>query len=172
MGTRARAFIGIPRRILGREGGSRRGQALAEFALILPILVALTGGAMDFARVYQASITLQGATRNAAEFAASKTTTMSQADTEARRVVCAEAQTIPGFTAGSGGSITACADPTVTVTSFSLSTTAPGASSTYPLGSATVQSQIGFRTVIPWPWLPGGTWTLSTTQSYSVIQNR
>lgn len=153
-------------------GGARRGQALAEFALILPLLVALTGGAMDFARVYQASITLQGATRNAAEYATTKTTTQSQAQTEARRVVCAEARTVPGFVAGSGGSIPACTAPTVTVTAFSLSSTAPGASATYPLASATVRSQLGFRTVIPWPWLPGGMWTLSTTQSYSVIQNR
>ncbi|MCV0402532.1 MAG: pilus assembly protein [Chloroflexi bacterium] len=149
-----------------------RGQALAEFALILPLLVALTGGAMDFARVYQASITLQGATRNAAEYAASKTTTQSQAQTEARRVVCAEAQTVPGFVAGSGGSVPNCTSPVVTVTAFSLSTTAAGASSTYPLATATVRSQLEFRTVIPWPWLPGGAWTLSTTQSYSVIQNR
>lgn len=149
-----------------------RGQALAEFALILPLLVALTGGAMDFARVYQASITLQGATRNAAEYAASKTTTQGQAQTEARRVVCAEAQTVPGFVPGSGGSIPTCTAPSVTVTSYSLSTTAPGASDTHPLGSATVQSQLEFRTVIPWPWLPGGAWTLTTTQSYSVIQNR
>lgn len=149
-----------------------RGQALAEFALILPLLVALTGGAMDFARVYQASITLQGATRNAAEYAASKTTTQSQAQVEARRVVCAEAQTVPGFAPGSGGSIPTCTAPAVTVTAFTLSPTAPGASTTYPLGTATVRTQLEFRTVIPWPWLPGGAWTLSTTQSYSVIQNR
>jgi len=107
MGIPIRVHLGTPPRAPRRVGGARRGQALAEFALILPLLVALTGGAMDFARAYQASITLQGATRNAAEYATTKTTTQSQAQTEARRVVCAEARTVPGFVAGSGGSIPA-----------------------------------------------------------------
>lgn len=127
---------------------------------------------MDLARAYQAAITLQGATRNAAEYAASKSTTMANAQTEARRVVCQEAQTIPGFTPGAGGSVPNCTAPGVTVTSFAVSQTAPGATTTHPLGSATVRSEIGFRTIIPWPWLPGGTWTIGTSQSYSVIQNR
>lgn len=151
---------------------SRRGQAFAEFALILPILIALTGGAMDFARIYQASITLQTATRNAAEYAATVASSQSQAQTDARRVVCTETRNIPGFTPGSGGSVPNCTDPSVTVTAFSVSATAPGANASYPLAIATVRSQIGFRTVIPWPWLPDASWAIGSTQTYSVIQNR
>ncbi|HVM19769.1 MAG TPA: TadE/TadG family type IV pilus assembly protein [Egibacteraceae bacterium] len=149
-----------------------RGQSLAEFALILPLLITLTGAAMDFARVYQASITLQTATRNAAEFTATRSVSQSGAQTEAQRVVCTETQNLPGFTAGSGGSIPTCTAPTVTVTSFTVSTTAPGASATYPLATSVVHAELPFRTVIPWPWLPGGTWDIGTTQTYTVIQGR
>lgn len=155
-----------------RRHRSPRGQAFAEFALILPILIALTGGAMDFARIYQASITLQSATRNAAEYAATVASSQSQAQTEARRVVCTETRALPGFTPGSGGSVPTCVDPLVTVTAFAVSVTAPGANASYPLASATVRSEIGFRTIIPWPWLPDATWALGSTQTYSVIQNR
>lgn len=151
---------------------ARRGQALAEFAIILPLLVTIAGGAMDFARIYQASITLQTATRNAAEFTATGSANQSAAQTEAQRVVCTEAQRIPGFTAGSGGSVPTCTAPAVTVTAFSVSSTAPGASVAYPVATSTVRSSIGFRTIIPWPWLPDATWTIGSTQTYSVVQNR
>jgi Flp pilus assembly protein TadG len=155
-----------------RRNRMSRGQALAEFALVLPVLITLTGAAMDFARVYQASITLQGATRNAAEFVATRSTDMSAAQTQARRVVCTEMKDLPGFVPGSGGNVATCTAPIVNVTSFSLSTTAPGANSTYPLGTATVYAEFPFRTVIPWPWLPDGAWDIGTTQTYSVIQGR
>ena len=46
------------------------GQSLTEFALVIPILVILFVGIADFGRVFQTSITLEAATRNAAEAAA------------------------------------------------------------------------------------------------------
>ncbi|HET7685562.1 MAG TPA: TadE/TadG family type IV pilus assembly protein [Candidatus Limnocylindria bacterium] len=151
---------------------SSPGQALAEFALLLPLLMALTGAAIDFARVYQASITLQTATRNAAEYTATRTADRVTAESEAQRIVCTEAQTIPGFVAGPGGSVASCTSPTLTVSAFSVSATAPGASATYPVGSSTVAAELDFRTVIPWPWLPDSVWTIRATQSYSIIQGR
>src|SRR5436190_2708967 len=45
----------------------RRGQSLVEFALILPILLTLTGAAIDVARVYGGWVALEGASRDAAE---------------------------------------------------------------------------------------------------------
>ena len=155
-----------------RRRRTSRGQALVEFAIVLPLLAALSGGAIDFARVYQASMTLQSATRNGAEAAATATTTSAAALTEARRVVCTETQHLPGFTPGAGNSVPTCTAPAVTVTAFSYSTTAPGATATYPLASATVHSELDFHLLIPWPFLSGGHWTLRTTQSYSVIQGR
>jgi Flp pilus assembly protein TadG len=156
-----------------QRGRSRhpRGQALAELALVLPILMAMVGGAIDFARAYQASITLQSATRSAAEAAATESTDVASAESAARALVCEASQELPGFVAGAGGSITECVAPAVTVT-FSRSTTAPGASTRYPLASATVESSLDFELLIPWPMLPNGTWDLGSAQSYGVIQGR
>ena len=53
-----------------RRRRNPRGQAMAEFAIILPILLALVGGGIDFARAFEGAMTLQSAARNAAEAAA------------------------------------------------------------------------------------------------------
>jgi Flp pilus assembly protein TadG len=155
---------------LGR-GRIVRGQALAEFALILPILLALVGAGIDFARAFQASITLQTATRSAAEAAATLANDQAEAESEAREIVCAASQHLPGFVAGPGGSVPQCVAPDVDVT-FNRSTTAPGASVTYPIATADVSSALDFDLLIPWPLLPEGSWTLGATQSYDVIQGR
>lgn len=47
----------------------RRGQTFAEFALTLPILLLLMFGVIEFARIFQAWITLQNAARTAARYA-------------------------------------------------------------------------------------------------------
>lgn len=151
---------------------SPRGQALVEFAILLPLLAALAGGAIDFARVYQASMALQSATRNGAESAASSTATQSAAQTEAQRVVCTETQRLPGFVAGSGGSVPTCTAPNVRVTAYTYSATGSGFSASYPLVSTTVRSELDFSLLIPWPLISDGSWTLSSEQSYSVVQNR
>lgn len=49
---------------------SRRGQALVEFALVLPMLLVLLLGIVDFGRVFQAGIAVEAAARNAAEVGA------------------------------------------------------------------------------------------------------
>src|SRR5919106_1974327 len=49
---------------------SRRGQALVEFALILPILILLVVLAIDFGRVFFTSVSLNNASRVAANYAA------------------------------------------------------------------------------------------------------
>lgn len=48
---------------------ARRGQTLVEFALTLPILLMLMFGVIEFARIFQAWITLQNAARTAARYA-------------------------------------------------------------------------------------------------------
>ncbi|MBZ0276491.1 MAG: pilus assembly protein, partial [Anaerolineae bacterium] len=47
----------------------RKGQTLAEFALTLPILLILMFGIIEFARIFQAWVTLQNAARAAARYA-------------------------------------------------------------------------------------------------------
>lgn len=47
----------------------RKGQTLAEFAITLPILLVLVFGVIEFARIFQAWVTLQNSARNAARYA-------------------------------------------------------------------------------------------------------
>ena len=51
------------------EYRSKRGQTLVEFALTLPILLLLMFGVIEFARIFQAWVTLQNAARTATRFA-------------------------------------------------------------------------------------------------------
>jgi Flp pilus assembly protein TadG len=155
----------------GRTHRVSRGQALAEFALILPLLLAIVGGAIDFARVYHASITVQSAARNAAEAAATEATSQAEAAAIARQVLCTETQKLPGFVPGAGGDIATCTSPAITVT-FSSSESAPGAAPGYPVASATVAASLDFGMLFNWPLLPDGDWTLDPSQSFSIVQNR
>ena len=50
--------------------GSRRGQSLVEFAIVLPMLLVLLLGIADFGRVFSAGIRMESAARNGAEVAA------------------------------------------------------------------------------------------------------
>ncbi len=47
---------------------TERGQTLAEFALIAPIMVILIFGFVDVARIYQSWVTIQGAAREGARY--------------------------------------------------------------------------------------------------------
>jgi Flp pilus assembly protein TadG len=153
------------------------GQSLVEFALLLPLMLAFVGLSLDFARVYQAWITLESATRDAAEYAATTALTSTEAETEAWRVICLQAQALPGYEAGSGSDLVAggrCAAPSIALVSFDVSTAAAvGASSRNPVVSATVRSSLPFRPMFPWPILTsGGTWTVTSTSTFSIIQGR
>lgn len=163
--------MSLPQHITRRTHRIPRGQALAEFALILPILLALVGGAIDFARVFQGSMTLQTAARNAAESAAYSSLDLAQAQSRARAVVCTESQDLPGFVPGPGGAVATCTSPSVTI-AYSRSTTAPGANVKYPLVTATVTTSLGFTLMVPWPLLPNGAWNLGTAQTFSIMQGR
>jgi hypothetical protein len=57
------------RRLSSHRSRSSRGQSLVEFGLILPILLLVTLGVVDAARVFTAHISLTNAVREAAIFA-------------------------------------------------------------------------------------------------------
>lgn len=163
------------RRPDGQTRGKSAGQSLAELALILPVLLTIVGATVDFARLYQGWISLQAATRVAAEYVAEEDTTIMQATADARRFVCSQTQGMPGFQASAmapPNDINQCIQPTVSVTAFSRSTTAPGASTAHPIGSVTVQATLPFRMFFTYPLLTNGTWTLRATESYSIVQGR
>jgi len=166
-----------PTRVSRRRTKSR-GQSIAEFALILPVILAFVGLTIDFARVFQVWITLESAVRDAAESVATDTsvTTSTAALTLAKRTICIQAQTVTGFTRSglaSPNDVYACTAPSVTVTSFTVSTTATGASTTYPLGTATIRAQMAFSPLLAYPFITqGGAWTISTESSFSILRGR
>jgi Flp pilus assembly protein TadG len=154
---------------LSRARRSSRGQSLVEMALILPFLLAFAGGATDFARAYQASLTLESAVRNAAEYVATNSATATAAATDARRVVCLESTVVPGFTPGTGVTPNeTCTSPTVTIDGFSITTVASGDQ----MGTVHVHATLPFNTVVPYPLLPHDGWTLTADTTYSVLRNR
>jgi Flp pilus assembly protein TadG len=162
-----------------RRSAKSRGQSIAEFALILPVMLAFVGLTIDFARVFQVWITLESAVRDAAESVATDTsvTNSTNALTLAKRTICIQAQNVPGFTRSglaSPNDVYQCTAPQVTVTSFSLSTNpANGASTTYPLGTATIRAQLPFSPLLAYPFITqGGTWTITTESTFSVLRGR
>jgi Flp pilus assembly protein TadG len=160
----------------GRDRRRSRGQSLAEFALILPVFLTIFGATLDFARLYQAWISLQAATRVAAEYVAANDATIVAAQSDARRFVCSQTQGMPGFQKSvlpPPNDVNQCTQPAVSVTAFSRSTSVAGASLTNPIGSATVQANMPFRMFFNYPILTdAGTWTLRATESYTVVQGR
>ena len=146
---------------------------MVEFALILPIMLGLFGAVADMARLYSAWITVESATRDAAEYVATNDSTSAAASTDAQRVVCLQAANLPGF-ASPPGNQAACTRPVVTVTSFSVSTAASlGATPNHPVATATVETTLVFNTIFPYPFLTNeGGWTLSSTRTYSIVQGR
>lgn len=148
-----------------------RGQAIAEFALVLPLVLGIVGAGIDFSRGFAASMTLSSATRNAAEAAAYEALNASQAETIARAAACTEAQGLPGFVAGAGGNVATCTNPIVTV-AYVRDAAAPGANTRYPLVTVTVTTEMDFGLAVPWPFLPNNTWTLGSTQEFGILQGR
>jgi hypothetical protein len=95
----------------------QRGQSLAEFALITPILLILLVGIADLGRVFATGIVVESATRNAAEIAAQQYLVdfptwppaspipsgyYTDLHLKAARAVCAETRSLPNssYTAG------------------------------------------------------------------------
>ena len=150
---------------------------MAEFAILLPVLLAFLGLTIDFARVFQAWITLESATRDAAEYAASTGTGSTDALTKAQRTVCLQSQNIPGFrrsALASPNDVNQCTSPTVTIVSFATSTDpAVGASTRNPIASVTVRSTVPFSPLFAYPFITNnGTWTVTSQVSFSVSQGR
>jgi Flp pilus assembly protein TadG len=109
------------------------GQAIVEFALILPVLLLLFLGAIDFGRVMQARVTSESSAKAGAQWGASHIQNATQPLEPAYLLnaspgdcgagltfpptcnillrACAEAQGLPGF---SGGTIYQSDDPTIT----------------------------------------------------------
>ena len=160
-----------------RRNGRSRGQSVAEFALLLPVMLAFLGLTIDFARVFQAWITLESATRDAAEYAATNGTSSSDALTKAKKTICLQAQNIPGFLRSglaSPNDVEQCTRPTVTVVSWSTSTSGvDGASGNNPIATVTIRATVPFSPLFAYPFLTqNGTWTITSDATFSIAQGR
>jgi Flp pilus assembly protein TadG len=146
-------------------------------ALILPFLLAFAGGATDLARAYQAWLTIESATRNAAEYVATNSADAATALTDAKQTVCLETQNVPGFRKGPGvgiAAVKACTSPVATIPTggFVISTTQTGASVANPIVTAHVRVTLPFNTLFPYPFVPHGGWVLTTDTTYAVVRGR
>ncbi|HEX4898619.1 MAG TPA: TadE/TadG family type IV pilus assembly protein [Candidatus Limnocylindrales bacterium] len=152
-----------------------RGQSLAEFGLVLPLMLAFLGLTIDFARVFQAWITVESATRDAAELAATDATSSATALTMAQRTICLQAQNIPGFQRSGSpapADVEQCSAPSISV-AFGRSWTAPGASTLHPIGTATVETRLPFSPLFAYPFITqNGVWTIVARESFSIVQGR
>jgi Flp pilus assembly protein TadG len=139
-------------------------------------MIAFLGMTLDFARVYQAWMTLESATRDAAEAAASSSSTSAGALTVAQRAICLQSQDLPGFARSglaSPNDIEKCTSPNVAIISFGVSTTSPGASTRYPIGSVTVEGRLPFAPLFPYPFITqNGSWTIVSRSTFSIVQGR
>lgn len=160
----------------GRRRDRSRGQSVAEFALLLPVMLAFIGLTLDFSRAFQAWLTLESATRDAAEAAATNALDTNNALTWAQKTVCLQAQNVPGFqrsSAPSPNDLNQCVAPSVSVTAFDRSATAVGASTRFPIGTATIRSTIQFQPLFAYPFITqNGAWTISSQATFSVAQGR
>lgn len=74
---------------------SDKGAVMAEFALILPVLLILTFGIIEFGRAYNTTVSLQGAAREAARALALCKTTSCASESAVRTVVSRSAPVSP-----------------------------------------------------------------------------
>jgi Flp pilus assembly protein TadG len=121
--------------LLRRFIGSKRGQSLAEFALILPVLVLLMLGAIDFGRVFFAYISVTNAARNGADYASFSS------------VAANDLTGIRAAVVGDTGDLLNTSDSNPQVTSTT------GTDSQGRL-YADVTVTYAFSTIFPWPGLP------------------
>jgi Flp pilus assembly protein TadG len=147
-----------------------RGQSMVEFAILVPIMLALTGVVIDFARAYQTWENLESASRAAAESLATSDsldpTTAANANTKAKAIV--DVETGQSYTAAS--SLGSCTSATVHATYSTGSD--PGGSSAI-VGTAFVEACTPFRPLFAYPFLTSnGVWRLQSSKTFSVIQGR
>jgi hypothetical protein len=102
------------------QGERSRGQAVAEFALILPIMFLLAVGLADFGRVYASIISVEAGAREAADFGAFKADhwnaeppapadTVTNTVAEMERRACTAVRHLPNYEGAADGST--CTNP-------------------------------------------------------------
>jgi Flp pilus assembly protein TadG len=128
---------GLPERGMIRRHLFRRshGQSLVEFAVILPVVLLLVLGAVDFGRVYFAYVSVTNGARNGAQYASQSVVAAEDSD-GIREAAVADTSNLLS---------TSETNPSVSVTT--------GADSRGGL-YADVTVRYTFSTIFPWPGIP------------------
>jgi Flp pilus assembly protein TadG len=135
-------------RARGRRRAERRGAVLIEFALILPVLVTVVLGAIDFGRFAHAHMAVTNSARVGAGYAAMHpftTGTQSLWQTKIRDAVKKEMQGIPNYD-----------DTKLTMTAPQVTTDSDGQK------RVRVEVKYPFQTLVTWPFIPS---TFSMTRA-------
>jgi Flp pilus assembly protein TadG len=125
-----------------RRTTRRRGAALLELALTLPLLLLLTGGIVDFSRFvyhYVAVSSSAGAAARYATFHPVNSSTLSNWNVKTRQTALDDLQGIAGFNPAK----VTIPNPTITTETSGLR-----------LRRVQVQVSYDFQTLIPWPGIP------------------
>jgi len=183
--TRSKVLVApaasAPRRAGGRGRRQQRGQSLVEFAIVLPVMLAIGGVLIDVARLYQAWITLESATRDAAQYLATSsidatspdyTWAGEDADNKAAYILSVATE-YPVERSANAGALASCATPQVMTSYTQVTTAASGGSVANPLSTATVTVCIPFHTIFPYPFLTtNNAFLLRTQGTMSVLVGR
>jgi Flp pilus assembly protein TadG len=122
-----------------RRGLDRRAAAAAELALVLPLLMTIVLGCVDFGRIAYAYIAVANASRVGAEYGAThKFTPYTQSSwaSRLRQGVADEMAHVTAF------------DPAKLQTTISTTTDA------YGLVRVTIDVEYPFAVIVPWPGMP------------------
>lgn len=168
-----------------------RGQALTEFAIIVPVLLTMVGVALDVSRVYISWVNLEAATRDAAQYVAADpayTTSGGYYDATDTANYCAtfpctivpssDAKVVVdkevGRTFSKSSAQATCSSPTVWAVLSSPSTdSSTGGSTSYPMASVTVTACVPFHTLFSYPFFTqAGNWIVRTTATYKILVGR
>jgi Flp pilus assembly protein TadG len=125
----------------------RRGSAILETGLLLPVLILMTCGAMDFARVFFAGIVVESAARAGVQVGSYSVGKAGSADMNTAGESDASGQGLTGVTVSSR---TFCACVTGT-TEVSCSTSCSGV---VPSGYVETTATYTFNPIVPYPGVP------------------
>ena len=136
-------------RRLFRIGRSERGGALVELVVVLPVLILIAIGVMDYGRVYYTSVTVANAARAAAEWGAYGRTGSSTAYTDIQNFGNIEGADAGGVTVTASPILCRCS-PTGAEVSCSTSCGGYGAPQAYVTATATKSVTL----MLKYPGLP------------------
>lgn len=127
---------------------SQRGSMLVEFALLVPVLLILMFGMVDFSRVFLTAITVTSAAQAGAEYGSSSSSTFSDY-TGMQNAATHDASQLSSFTA-TATQYCSCSPGGVSVSCTTTTCAGYGAPAKY----VKVQTTSTFHTLFPYPLVP------------------